>query len=55
MNWCQYWLARRSVAKTSLSAMKEGFRGDGSKAERGLGITYTPVRIALEEAIAPYA
>jgi hypothetical protein len=32
--------------------MKEVFRGDGSKAERELEITYTPVRIALAEAIA---
>jgi hypothetical protein len=34
--------------------MREGFVFDGSKAERELGITYTPVRIALEEAIASY-
>jgi dihydroflavonol-4-reductase len=33
---------------------KEGFMADGSKAERELGITYTPVRVALEEAIAWY-
>ena len=31
--------------------MKQGFRADGSKAERELGITYTPIRVALEEAI----
>jgi hypothetical protein len=35
--------------------MKEGFPGGGSKAERKLGIPCTPVRIALEEAIASYA
>jgi dihydroflavonol-4-reductase len=35
-------------------AMKEGLRGDGSKVERELGITYTPVRVAVEEAIASY-
>jgi hypothetical protein len=35
--------------------MKEGFRGDGSKEERELGITHAPVRVALEEAIASYA
>lgn len=29
----------------------KGFEIDGSKAERELGITYTPVRVALEEAI----
>jgi hypothetical protein len=34
--------------------MKEGFQGDGSKAKRELGITYTPARVALEEAIASY-
>ena len=34
--------------------MKYGFRFDGSKAERELGITYTPVGVALEEAIASY-
>ena len=28
---------------------------NGSKAERELGITYTPIRVALEEAIASYA
>jgi dihydroflavonol-4-reductase len=33
---------------------KEGFTADGSKAERELGITYTPIRAALEEAIAWY-
>jgi len=34
--------------------MKEGFQFEGSKAERELGITYTPIRIALGEAIASY-
>jgi dihydroflavonol-4-reductase len=33
---------------------KEGFMADGSKAERELGITYTPIRVALEEAVAWY-
>jgi dihydroflavonol-4-reductase len=37
-----------------IRTMKEGFRVDGSKVERELGITYTPVRQALEEAIASY-
>jgi len=32
--------------------MKEGFSADGSKAERELGLTYTPVRVAIEEEIA---
>ena len=35
-------------------AMKKGQQGDGSKAERELGITYTPIRVAVEEAIASY-
>jgi dihydroflavonol-4-reductase len=34
--------------------LKTGFVMDGSKAERELGIQYTPVRTALEEAIASY-
>lgn len=34
--------------------LKNGFRCDGSKAERELGIRYTPVRLALEEAIESY-
>jgi len=32
--------------------MKEGFKVDGSKAERELGLTYTPIRSAFEEEIA---
>ena len=35
-----------------MRVMKEGFQFDGGKAERELGITYTPVRVALEEMIA---
>ena len=35
-----------------IKTMKEGFRVDGSKAERELGINYTPFRIALQEKIA---
>ncbi len=37
-----------------MRVMKEGFRVDGSKAERELGITYTPIRTALAEMIALY-
>ena len=37
-----------------IRTMKEGFRFDGTKAERELGIAYTPIRTALEEAIASY-
>lgn len=35
-------------------SMKESIVADGSKAERELGITYTPIRKALEEAIEWY-
>jgi len=34
-----------------MRTMREGFSVDGSKAERELGIQYTPIRIALKEAI----
>ena len=37
-----------------MRTMKEGFGFDGSKVERELGITYTPIRVTLEEAIASY-
>ena len=42
------------MAADQYRTMREGFWGDGSKAERELGITYTPIRTALEEAIASY-
>jgi len=42
------------MAVDQIKTMKQGFRIDGSKAERELGIVYTPVRVALEEAIASY-
>lgn len=35
-----------------MKTMKEGFRADGSKAEKELGITYTSIKTALEEQIA---
>lgn len=34
--------------------LKAGGKLDGSKVQRELGITYTPIRVALEEAIASY-
>jgi dihydroflavonol-4-reductase len=37
-----------------MRVMKEGFRFNGNKAEKELGINYTPIRVALEEAIASY-
>jgi dihydroflavonol-4-reductase len=42
------------MSRAQIRVMKEGFRFDGSKVERELGITYSPVRLALEEAIASY-
>jgi dihydroflavonol-4-reductase len=40
------------MALDQMRVMKEGVRADGSKAERELGIEYTPVREAIKEAIA---
>jgi dihydroflavonol-4-reductase len=37
-----------------MRVLKEGFRADGRKAEKELGITYTPVRAAMEEMIASF-
>jgi dihydroflavonol-4-reductase len=42
------------MARDKIGTMKYGARINGSRAERELGITYTPIRIALEEAIASY-
>ncbi len=39
------------MSVNQMKTMKEGFRADGSKAERELGITYTPIRTALLEQI----
>jgi dihydroflavonol-4-reductase len=40
------------MAFDQVSLMKQGFMVDGSKAERELGLTYTPLRVGVEEAIA---
>ena len=37
-----------------IKMMQEDLRFDGSKAERELGIAYTPIRTAVEAAIASY-
>jgi dihydroflavonol-4-reductase len=37
-----------------MQVMREGFRADGGKAERDLCIRYTPIREAIEEAIASF-
>jgi dihydroflavonol-4-reductase len=42
------------MAVDQIRTMKEGAEVDGSKVERELGVTYTPIRTALEEAIASY-
>jgi dihydroflavonol-4-reductase len=55
------WLADRigrpplwGMSTDQIRTMKEGFQFDGSKAERELGIAYTPIRVTVEEAIASY-
>ena len=45
-----FWQLSTDLARTQI----EGIRCDGSKVERELGITYTPIRQALEEAIKSY-
>lgn len=42
------------ISTDGIRSMKNGLIFDGSKAERDLGITYTPVRTALEETIASF-
>ena len=39
------------MSTDQMSLMKEGLRADGSKAERVLGLTYSSIRLALEEAV----
>jgi dihydroflavonol-4-reductase len=40
------------MAAEQIRVMKEGLRADGSKAERELAIEYTPIRVAIEDAVA---
>jgi dihydroflavonol-4-reductase len=42
------------MSRDQMRTMKEGFRGDGSKAERELGLVYTPIRQAIAEEVAFY-
>lgn len=42
------------MSMDQMRTMKEGSQFDGSKSERELGIQYTPIRIALEDAIESY-
>jgi hypothetical protein len=43
-----------NISRDQVRTIGTGLVFDGSTAERELGVTYTPVRVALEEAIAPY-
>ena len=56
------WLADRigqpppwGMSADQIRTMKEGFAFDGGKAERELGLAYTPIRVAVEEEIASSA
>lgn len=42
------------MATDAMRVIKEGLHFDGSKAERELGFTYTPIREAIEEEISAY-
>ena len=42
------------MSSDQMRTTREGYRFDGRKAESELGIAYTPVRVAIEEAIASY-
>jgi dihydroflavonol-4-reductase len=42
------------MAIDQIRTMKEGAEADGSKAERDLGVTYTSIQAALEEAVASF-
>jgi dihydroflavonol-4-reductase len=53
------WLADRTgqpppwgMSTDQIRTMRQGFAFDGTKAQRELGITYTPIRTAIEEMIA---
>ncbi len=39
------------MATGQMKVMRTGFNADGSKTERELGIKYTPIPVALKEAI----
>lgn len=55
------WLARVTkrppllgLSKDAVRHVKHGFRFDGSKAMRELGVTYTPIRVALEQTVSSF-
>jgi dihydroflavonol-4-reductase len=59
--WCLTGLANLikrppllDLSVDQVGLMKQGFTVDGSKAERELGLTYTPIRQALKEAITSF-
>lgn len=57
LTWLADKIKRPPLWGMSIDAMrvlKDGFDADGSKAERELGITYTPIRKAIEEEVAWY-
>jgi len=57
LTWLANWTKKPpmwGMSVDQMRTMKQGLRFDGSKAERELGITYTPIRVALEEAIGSY-
>ncbi len=42
------------MSTDAMRTIKEGLHFDGSKAERDLGFTYTPIREAVKEEISSY-
>ena len=40
------------MARDQVQTLRHGLKADGSKAERELGLAYTPIRRAVEEAVA---
>ena len=42
------------ISTDQVKLMKSGSPVDGSKAERELGVTYTPIRVAVEEAVVSF-
>jgi dihydroflavonol-4-reductase len=57
LTWLANWTKKPPMWGMSLDqmrTMKQGLRFDGSKTERELGITHSPIPVALEEAIASY-
>jgi dihydroflavonol-4-reductase len=57
LTWLANTIKRPPLWGMSIDGMrvvKDGFPADGSKAERELGIVYTPIRKAVEEEVAWY-